>query len=158
MSEYDWANFDEPEVEERKFAVIPEGNYRAFVEEASWHENSKGTGKYLKLQFSVLDDTAGDEEFKGKKLWFYLNLVHQRENVVKIAEQQLAELKRSMGYDKKQKLKGEDDLCNRELGVRVKHEDYQGAPSPKIHWFFQLEGAPNPVADTSSSLPDDCPF
>ena len=71
------ANTVEPQVE---FAPVPAGKYIAAIVESEMKDNSAGTGRYLALTFELLEG-----QYKGHKLWAYLNLDHPNSLTVKIA-------------------------------------------------------------------------
>ena len=65
---------------EEGFEVIPAGDYTVVIESSDYTSNKQGTGKVLSLTYQIIDG-----RYKGSKLFNYLNLEHQKENVVAIA-------------------------------------------------------------------------
>jgi hypothetical protein len=85
-------NTTENEVVSFDYSPLPPGRYRAEVTETEVRENKKGTGDYLYLVFSVLD-----EEFRGKKIFCNLTLNHPNEKAQKIGRGQLSALCQACG-------------------------------------------------------------
>ena len=74
------------------FEAVPAGKYLAIVEASEWKETKNKTGKYLELQFQIIE---GD--FKGRNVWARLNLDNPNETAVKIARSELSALCRAVG-------------------------------------------------------------
>ncbi len=74
------------------FDPIPAGEYPAHVTKSSIEDTKKKDGKYIKLEFTVLDG-----ESKGRKLWSNLNIVNPSEIAMKIAQEELATICRACG-------------------------------------------------------------
>jgi hypothetical protein len=66
------------------FDVIPAGEYPAVITASEYNMNKQGTGKVLALTYEIIDG-----HFNGSKLFNYLNLEHQKENVVAMARRTL---------------------------------------------------------------------
>lgn len=67
--------------------LIPEGPYNAAITESEEHENSKKTGTYLKLVFTILDGPH-----KGQSIWLNLNLNNPSEQAVRISRSVLKQI------------------------------------------------------------------
>jgi len=75
------------------FTLLPIGDYPVVISESSDSiKNSKGTGEYIKLTYVVLEG-----EYKGRKIWENLSLVHENPITVKIARQSLSAICRCVG-------------------------------------------------------------
>ena len=90
-------NADEHYNEDRGvWTPIPVGKVLlSTVMHSQWKPTKDGKGRYLYLQFQVLED--GD--FKGRQLEARLNLENQNPKAVQIANEELAELCRALGND-----------------------------------------------------------
>ena len=74
------------------FEPLPAGDYEMMIIESDIAPNKKGTGKYIKLVLSSIE-----EESAGRRVYEYINFEHPNEKVVQIAERQLAELCNACG-------------------------------------------------------------
>jgi hypothetical protein len=75
--------------------VIPAGTYTAHITESDVVELKSGNGKGLKLTFEVIDG-----QFKGRKVWEHLNVIHTNEQAQGIAQSQLSTICRATGVTK----------------------------------------------------------
>ena len=79
-------NFNAPEVDPiGSFEVLPIGDYLVVITASSKDSNKKGTGQLLQLTFDVIDG-----EYKGRKIFERLNIVHENATAMKIAQQALS--------------------------------------------------------------------
>ena len=74
------------------FDPIPANWYNLSVTKSEILETSKKTGKYIKLEFTVIDG-----QYKGRKIWENLNIINQNPIAVEIAQKALATLCRAVG-------------------------------------------------------------
>lgn len=65
------------------FDPIPNGTYRVHIADSSLKDSANG--KYIELELEVLDG-----EFKGRKVWDRLNIVHSNTQAQEIAQRQLS--------------------------------------------------------------------
>ena len=85
--------FDPNEAEGRNdYSPLPTGVYSMQIIDSAWKETKSGSGKYIKLEFEILDG-----EQTGRKYWENLNLVNPNETAVKIARGTLKEICESVG-------------------------------------------------------------
>ena len=75
--------------------VIPAGTYLAHITESDVVDLKSGNGQGLKLTFEVIDG-----QFKGRKVWENLNVVHTNEQTQGIAQSQLSAICRATGVNK----------------------------------------------------------
>jgi len=75
-----------------QFEPIPAGKYLAMVTASEMEANKAGTGRFLKLTFTILEG-----EHKNRTLWARFNLENPNELAVKIARAELAALCRAVG-------------------------------------------------------------
>ena len=138
------------------FEVIPAGTYVAEITASSMLPNSKGTGEYLKLEFTVLDGP-----YAGRKLWTQLNLINPSQQAVEIAQRDMSAICHAAG-----KLRVQDSIelhnIPMEIGVKVKSSEEYG-PQNVIKGYkgigsnaatTAVGGAPNwkrPAAQPSSN-------
>jgi hypothetical protein len=67
--------------------VIPVGSYNAAITDSSEHQNSKKTGTYLKMVFTILDGPQKDQS-----IWLNLNLNNPSEQAVRISRSTLKQI------------------------------------------------------------------
>lgn len=70
--------------QEQSFEPVPAGEYLVAIEESDYLENKQGTGKYLKLKYTILDGPM-----KNRKLFEQLNLENKSAQAETIARQAL---------------------------------------------------------------------
>lgn len=150
---------------------IKPGVYKAVITESQMMDNSKGTGKFLMLTLQIIEG-----EFKNRRVWDRLNLIHPNETAVEIAKQSLANICRAVGV-----LTPRDsaELHDKPMSIRVvqrKREDngeiandvkaYAAASKPvRIESGHLLKGVEAALAGKASKRPqptqdsgDDIPF
>ena len=113
------------------FEPLPAGDYNMMIIETDISENKKGTGSYLKVVLHCLD-----EEYAGRRVYEYINFVHQNEKVQTIGERQLAELCNACGV---LELSDTQELHDIPLKARLKIEagNEQFGPSNKVKKFME---------------------
>jgi hypothetical protein len=77
------------------FEVLPAGWYRAFVDEATFHDTKAGTGEYLKTKFVLLD-----QPYEGRGIFGMYNLSNPNPKAVEIAMRDMVSMLIAMGYNK----------------------------------------------------------
>jgi len=81
-------NFDASTVApQQATGPLPAGTYLAHITESDIRDLSSGNGKGLKLTFEIIDD-----QFKGRKVWENLNIMHTNEDTQRISQSQLSAL------------------------------------------------------------------
>lgn len=104
--------FNADEVEPNKgFDPLPAGDYTAVIEESEYKPNAGGTGKYLKLQFQVVEGP-----YSKRKLFANLNIVHQNEQAQQIARGDFSAICRAVGVPKPT---DSSELHNKSLVLKV---------------------------------------
>lgn len=89
-------NFDSSTVApQQTMGVLPAGTYLAHITESDVVDLKSGNGQGLKLTFEVIDG-----QFKGRKVWESLNVVHTNETAQGIAQSQLSAICRATGVIK----------------------------------------------------------
>lgn len=78
-----------------QFDALPPGEYEVIVSESDLRENSKGTGQLMSLTL----DVQAPEQFRGRKLWHNINVVHQSAETQRIGQSQMAQLVIACGYE-----------------------------------------------------------
>lgn len=144
-------NFDESQVEERSFEVVPVGKHRVRVESAEECTSSKGNDM-IKVVMQVSGMAA--------KLFHYI--VFMPDNT-QLTNTKLAEFWDSFGIPKGNMSTG--SWVGKIGACKVKHEEYNGEPSAKVSYFLRkkdqdalpawqepkgiasVSGAPNVSAD-----------
>jgi len=115
------------------FEVIPAGHYAAEITNSEMRPNSKQTGEFLWLEFTILDGP-----FAGRKLWAQLNLVNPSQQAVEIAQRELSAICHAVG-----KLRVQDSIelhnIPMEIGIKIKNDAEYG-PQNIIRNFKELNG------------------
>ena len=113
------------------FDPLPAGKYIAEVTASDMRPNSKGTGEFLWLEFTVLDGP-----FAGRKVWAQLNLVNPSQQAVEIAQRELSALCRAVG-----KLRVQDSVelhsTPLEINLKIKNDPEYG-PSNVIRGYKEI--------------------
>ena len=74
------------------FDPLPAGKYVAAITESEMKPTKNGSGHYLQLTFTILED-----EFKSRVLWARLNLENPNQTAVKIARAELSAVCHAVG-------------------------------------------------------------
>ena len=142
---FDATNVD-PSVD---FEHIPAGRYNAEITDSDMLDNSRGTGEYLKLEFTILDG-----EYAGRKLWAQLNLNNPSTQAVEIAQRELSAICHAVG-----KLRVQDSVqlhnIPLEINVKVKTSPEYG-PQNIVRGYSPINGngsRPSSQAPVRSSAP-----
>jgi hypothetical protein len=69
------------------FELMPEGWYQAVITASDEDSNSKGNGRFIKLEFTI-----GSGQYSGKVISMWINYVHSTAKAQEIALKQLARL------------------------------------------------------------------
>jgi hypothetical protein len=89
----DLTGFDANQVQPSKpFEPIPAGQYLAEIIASDWRRNKKNTGDFLELCFEIVEGA-----YAGRRLWRYLNLVHQNPKAVEISKAELSSICWTLG-------------------------------------------------------------
>ena len=96
MADLDFT-FNANEIEDRQdFSPLPVGDYIGEVTESDYLPTKKGTGKYIKLVFTILDGP-----YAGRKFFDNLNVINENKVAMDIANQSLKELLVATGLSNK---------------------------------------------------------
>ncbi len=115
-------NFNTNDYEEKTFRPIPVGDHRVRI--ASAEEQTSKAGKPM---VKLVLDVSG---YNGT-LWHYIVFM---EDNAKLTNQKLGELWNSFGIQ--QGNLNINTWVGKVGAARVKHEDYEGHPSPKVAFFI----------------------
>jgi len=92
MAELDFT-FDPNTVEARPdFSPFPVGEYIAEVTGSDYKTTKSGNGKFIELEFTILDG-----EYAGRKYWDRLNVRHENKVAMDIANAALKDLMHAIG-------------------------------------------------------------
>lgn len=121
---------------------LPVGKYIAAITASELKPTNDGTGKYLNLEFTVIDG-----EHKGRKLWTNLNLVNNNPDTVKYAQADLAAINQACGV----KPTMSEQLHDIPLVISVKIEPAKGeyGPKNKITRYAKLDGTAGSIPTTT---------
>ena len=105
-------SFDTAEipVSDRSFDLLPAGWYAATITGAESRDTKSGTGKYLRIEFTLADPA-------GRKVWSNYNIKNDNPAAESIGRQQLAEVVRAIG---KKAVRDTDELRGCALSIKVK--------------------------------------
>jgi len=85
--------FDPNTVEDRPdFSLFPVGEYVAEVTASDYKPTKSGNGKYIELEFTILDG-----EYAGRKYWDRLNVRHENKVAMEIANSSMKDLMKAIG-------------------------------------------------------------
>ena len=76
------------------FSILPPGDYYAQIIQSEMRVSKAGTGKYLWLEYEILDG-----EFVGRKFWNNLNLLNPNSQTVEIAQRDLKAICAAIGVE-----------------------------------------------------------
>jgi len=76
------------------FAALPPNDYPVTITKAEFSTNKNQTGKYLKLEFSLIG-----EKYKNRKLFNNYNLIHTNQQAAAIAMSEVKEILKCIGTD-----------------------------------------------------------
>lgn len=142
-------SFDTSEipVSDRSFDLIPAGWYAATVTGAESRDTKSGTGKYLRVEFTLADPA-------GRKVWSNYNVKNDNPAAETIGRQQLAEVVRAIG---KKTIRDTDELLGCVLSVKIKIRDAANGyeASNEVAAAKALDGSapPKAAAPTKASPP-----
>lgn len=105
------------------FDPIPPNWYNVSVTSSDIVETKAKDGKYIKLEFTVIDG-----EYKGRKIWENLNIINKNPVAVEIAQKALATLCRAVG---KKAIADTQELHGIAFQAKVKIIPAQGDYPPK---------------------------
>jgi hypothetical protein len=133
-------SFDTSEipVSDRSFDLIPAGWYAATVTGAESRDTKSGTGKYLRIEFTLADPA-------GRKVWSNYNVKNDNAAAETIGRQQLAEVVRAIG---KKTIRDTDELLGCVLSIKVKIRDAANGyeASNEVAAAKAIEGSAPPKA------------
>lgn len=107
--EFSFDTSDVP-VSDRSFDLLPAGWYAATITAAESRDTKSGTGKYLRVEFTLADPA-------GRKVWSNYNVKNDNPAAESIGRQQLAEVVRAIG---KKAVRDTDELRGCVLLIKVK--------------------------------------
>lgn len=132
--------------------VIPAGDYIVQITESEMVDLKSGNGQALKLTMEVIDG-----QYKGRKLWERLNVIHTNEKAQSIAQSQLSAICHALGVTKL-----EDTAILHfkpmKVGVKVEAADDKYPESNRVTGFSAATAGgsfsqPKPAAPTAPAAP-----
>ena len=141
-------SFDTAEipVSDRSFDLLPAGWYAATITGAESRDTKSGTGKYLRVEFTLADPA-------GRKVWSNYNVKNDNPAAESIGRQQLAEVVRAIG---KKAVRDTDELrgCVLSIMVKVREAANGYEASNEVAAAKALEGsAPTKTAAAKATPP-----
>ena len=95
------------------FEPIDAGVYLAEIVKTQVKDTKDKTGKYISVQFKVIDN----EKYAGRFIFTNLNIVNKNPQAVEIANRELKSICLAVGFDGE--LEDTEDLHNIPLGIKV---------------------------------------
>lgn len=123
------------------FGPLPAGTYIAQIVDSDVKPNKSGTGRYLALQFEILDG-----EFKNRRVFANLTVEHQNQQAQQIGQSQLSALCRAVNV---LQLTDTAQLHGRPLRIKIKvSTDPQYGDRNEVTGYEAASGftAPTPTA------------
>lgn len=147
--------FDPTRVDDNAFPVVPAGTYRALVENAEIKATKAGTGRYVQVNLSLLD-----QPHKGDKVTARLNFENQNSTAQNIGRAQLKKFLASVGVTAAVDL---DQIAfyvkNKVTTVEVEIEDGPKGPQNAVAAFVAPQATSTAPARQGVPHPaDDVPF
>lgn len=141
-------NFDPSSVApQAPMTLMPKGVYLAWITESDMAPLASGNGEALKLTFEIIEG-----QFKKRRVWENLNVVHNNEQAQSIAQSQLSAICRATGVNKL-----EDTAALHMKPIKI-HVDIQPAKGDfkeknciKGYESASAQTAPAPVAQQPSA-------
>ena len=133
-------------VSDRSFDLLPAGGYAATITAAESRDTKSGTGKYLRVEFTLADPA-------GRTVWSNFNVKNDNPAAESIGRQQLAEVVRAIG---KKAVRDTDELRGCVLSIKVKVREAANGyeASNEVAAAKALEGsAPTKTAAAKATPP-----
>lgn len=125
------------------FEIIPVGKYTAIIEETEMKITKKGDGKYLQLQWQIVDGSHA-----GRKIWSRLTFSNPSATAQNIGRAELSSVCRAVGC---MQPKDSSELCNRPARITVGHEKRSdtGEMTNVITKYESVNGETTQAADAA---------
>ena len=119
------------------YEVLPAGEYNAMIDSAEVVATKAGTGFYLKIQFSILEDG-----YNNRKIFANINLSNPNQTAVEIGMKQLSALGRATGV---MKIKDSSELIGQQLRLKLKvKDDATYGPQNEVKAYLPVDGQAKP--------------
>jgi len=119
------------------FDPLPAGNYEATITESEMKDTRDGTGKYLKLTWSI----GGDSKYAGRLVWENINIVNKNPQAVEIAFKTLAKVCKACGINRP--VNDSSELhgipCTIKVSIRPASNGYDPSNDVKGHKMIKRE-------------------
>lgn len=125
------------------FEPIEAGVYLAEIVKTQLKDTKDKTGKYLSVQFKILDD----EKYKGRFVFTNLNLVNKNPQAVEIAQRELKSICEAVGFEGE--LEDSEDLHDTPLGIKVtiKEATSKWPAGNEVKRYYAEADMPEPDGD-----------
>jgi hypothetical protein len=130
-------NAADEEYDEKRFAPVPVGDYKAILSDIALTTTKNGQGQYFACTFEIVEG-----EFANRLIFINLNVTNQNSIAQDIGRRTFAQICRAVGVIKPQ---SENDLLNKIMVISVSIEtDKTGQYEPKnnIKKFAESSAAP----------------
>ena len=102
---------DENEVLGEGYEIIPAGEYPAVITASEMKDTKSGTGKYLNLQWQIIDG-----KYKGRVLFSMIHLFNQNPTAVEIAKKTLNTIALCCGLSE---VRDSAELHNTPMNIKI---------------------------------------
>jgi hypothetical protein len=137
---------DLPEDSSGDYSPLPEGWYTTQITGAELKDTKSGTGKYIKVEHTVVG-----EQFSGRKVWGMINIQNPNEKAEEIGRQQLNKMMTAVGLTK---LEDTDELVGLDVSIKLKIKEaangYDASNEVKGYKSMGGGGASAPKAESSA--------
>lgn len=128
------------------YDAIPVGDYEAAIVASEIKTTKAGTGKYLDLTVEILGPTHA-----GRKVFPKINVENPNKQAVDIGMRELRSICDAIGIAG---FRQTEELHDKPLVVRIKHEQYQGEPQARVaSWKSNGGQVPPAVSKPPPSTP-----
>jgi hypothetical protein len=126
-------------VTEKSYEVLPAGWYTASITGAEPKSTKSGTGKYLRVEYTISGPTG-----VGRKVWSNYNVRNENPKAESIGREQLAELCRCVGLAR---VNDTDELlgCNVSVKLKVREASNGYEAQNEVQGHKALEGSAPPA-------------
>ena len=145
-------DFDPTTVEGSKYGLLPVGEYIAEITNSDYKVTKNGLGKYIELEFTILD---GD--YVGRKFWDRLNVIHENKQAQDIANATLKDILSAIGHSGY--LRDTSNLHNRPLKMKISITTRKGSGEEQNSARYSgiNKSAPAPAPAARAAAPTAAP-
>jgi hypothetical protein len=138
-------NISSTEYKANDFEPLPKGQYLVVITSCEERMGKTSNKPYLALSYEVLEG-----EYKGRKLFFNLNVFSDNPDAVRIARNELAGIAQAVSVAN---LKGTEDIINKPFIIKLGVKSKDGEVQNRIDKYLPATGTigSSQVASTTTS-------